>query len=54
MCMCGELNLSYVCSRHAYTSDDWRHERPETEAEREERLTQEAQTLVVHDRNATA
>lgn len=33
--MCGELNPSFVCSKHAGTYEDWRYEPPKTKEEEE-------------------
>lgn len=50
MCMCGEIELSYVCMAHRGTRFDWRMEHvaePESSEEERYRLASEYVELVV-------
>lgn len=50
MCACGEIDLSFVCTRCEGTREDWRisfDPEPETPEERTYRLTNEHVALVV-------
>lgn len=54
MCACDGFHECRRCKCDNQRYLDYQFDPVENEAEREERLTQEAQTFVVHDRNATA
>lgn len=54
MCNCEPARACGPCAELDRRYLTYQFDPVENEAEREERLTQEAQTLVVHDRNATA